>query len=116
MGNEYKVIANFEGDIGKVFNRCFRSEGFSIILSEGNLLIAKKGDDNNINVEYERIINEQVKEKTNNCKSNDILFLDLTNEYTNIMNTLGNGADLQNIDKTVFDPINDAIDKANHKL
>ena len=88
MENEYKAIANFEGGIGRVFNRCFKSEGFSIILSEGNLLIAKKGDDNNVNVEYERIISEQVRNKTNKCDSKGVLYLDLTEEYSNIMNSL----------------------------
>ncbi len=112
MENEYKAIANFEGGIGRVFNRCFKSEGFSIILSEGNLLIAKKGDDNNVNVEYERIISEQVRNKTNKCDSKGVLYLDLTEEYSNIMNSLGNQKDLQNIDNKIFDPISNAINKA----
>lgn len=29
MENEYKAIANFEGGIGRVFNRCFKSEALA---------------------------------------------------------------------------------------
>ena len=41
-----------------------------------------------------------------------MLYLDLTEEYSNIMNSLGNQKDLQNIDNKIFDPISNAINKA----
>lgn len=112
MKNEYKAIANINDGTKKVFNRCFKSEGFSIIWSEGNLLIAKKGEDNSVDVEYERIISEQVKERTKKCDSKGVLYLDLTQEFSTIMDTLKNESGALNAENKVFDSIDEAINRA----
>ncbi len=110
MKNEYKAIAKIDDGVKKVFSRCFKSEGFSIIWSEGNLLIAKKGEDNN--VEYERIIANQVREKTNKCDSKGVLYLDLTQEFSTIMDNLKNEKGVLTAENRVFDPIDEAINRA----
>lgn len=112
MRTEYQAMANLDDGIKKVFNRCFKSEGFSIVWSEGNLLIAKKGEDNNVNVEYERLISEQVKNRTDKCDSKGVIYLDLTEEFSTIMNTLERENNLQKIETKVFEPLNSAINKA----
>lgn len=79
------LIANLNEQTKKVYVRQFESLGYSFLINESDLIIAKKDNTNGLYNTEEKIIANMVKRQIPSAKEG-IIFIDLSKEFNLIIN------------------------------
>ena len=53
MENKYKLLINLSSEMQKIYEKSYKEEKCDLLVNEDGIIIAKKNNDNSINLEHE---------------------------------------------------------------
>ncbi len=112
MENKYKLLINLSSEIQKIYEKSYKEEKYDLLVNEDGTIIAKKNNDNSINLEHEELIIRTVSSMSKKYTQVGFLYIDLTKVINSILKKLENDGKIRIADKRITWPIRQAITKA----
>lgn len=112
MENKYKLLINLSSEMQKVYEKSYKEEKYDLLVNEDGIIIAKKNNDNSINLENEELIIRTVSSMAKKYIQVGFLYIDLTKVINSILNKLEDDGKIRIADKRITWPIRQAITKA----
>ncbi len=92
MENKYLLLMNLEKQTKKIYEEKFKKENYNFLLNEDNVILVKKGNENNKektkNKNNEEIIVKYIESISRKYNNYGFLYIDLTKEINNILKDL----------------------------
>lgn len=112
MENKYKLLINLSSEMQKIYEKSYKEEKYDLLVNEDGIIIAKKNNDNSINLEHEELIIRTVSGMAKKYTQIGFLYIDLTKVINSILKKLENDGKIRIADKRITWPIRQAITKA----
>lgn len=112
MENKYKLLINLSSEMQKVYVKSYKEEKYDLLVNEDGIIIAKKNNDNSINLEHEELIIRTVSSMAKKYTQVGFLYIDLTKVINSILKKLRDDGKIRIADKRITWPIRQAITKA----
>ena len=88
MENEYKLLINLSSETQKIYEKSYKEEKYDLLVNEDGIIIAKKNNDNSINLEHEELIIRTVSSMSKKYTQVGFLYIDLTKVINSILKKL----------------------------
>lgn len=112
MENKYKLLINLSSEMQKIYEKSYKEEKYDLLVNEDGIIIAKKNNDNSINLEHEELIIRTVSSMAKKYTQVGFLYIDLTKVINSILKKLRDDGKIRIADKRITWPIRQAITKA----
>lgn len=112
MENEYKLLINLSGEMQKIYEKSYKEEKYDLLVNEDGIIIAKKNNDDSINLEHEELVIITVSSMAKKYTQVGFLYIDLTKVINSILKELKDDGKLRIADKRITWPIRQEITKA----
>ena len=112
MDNKYKLLINLSSEMQKIYEKSYKEEKYDLLVNEDGIIIAKKNNDNSINLEHEELIIRTVSSMAKKYTQVGFLYIDLTKVINSILKKLRDDGKIRIADKRITWPIRQAITKA----
>ena len=112
MENKYKLLINLSSEMQKVYVKSYKEEKYDLLVNEDGIIIAKKNNDNSINLEHEELIIRTVSSMAKKYTQAGFLYIDLTKVINSILKKLRDDGKIRMADKRITWPIRQEITKA----
>lgn len=112
MENKYKLLINLSSEMQKIYEKSYKEEKYDLLVNEDGIIIAKKNNDNSINLEHEELIIRTVSSMAKKYTQVGFLYIDLTKVINSILKKIENDGKIRIADKRITWPIRQAITKA----
>lgn len=112
MENEYEVIANLNKETKKVYENYYNSENYEILINKDDMILVKKNNNININLEHEKIITRVLESMLKRYSGHGIIYINLTKEFNLILERIKDIPNVRPVDNTITWPLRQAITKA----
>ncbi len=112
MENKYKLLINLSSEMQKIYEKSYKEEKCDLLVNEDGIIIAKKNNDNSINLEHEELIIRTVSSMAKKYTQVGFLYIDLTKVINSILKKLRDDGKIRIADKRITWPIRQAITKA----
>ena len=112
MENKYKLLINLSSEMQKIYEKSYKEEKYDFLVNEDGIIIAKKNNDNSINLEHEELIIRTVSSMAKKYTQVGFLYIDLTKVINSILKKLRDDGKIRIADKRITWPIRQAITKA----
>ena len=112
MENKYKLLINLSSEMQKVYEKSYKEEKYDLLVNEDGIIIAKKNNDNSINLEHEELIIRTVSSMAKKYTQVGFLYIDLTKVINSILKKLRDDGKIRIADKRITWPIRQEITKA----
>ena len=96
----------------KIYEKSYKEEKCDLLVNEDGIIIAKKNNDNSINLEHEELIIRTVSSMAKKYTQVGFLYIDLTKVINSILKKLRDDGKIRIADKRITWPIRQAITKA----
>ena len=110
--NKYELISNLTKETKEIYEKHYLSEKYELIVNEDNMILAKKTDNEDINLNHEEIIIKVIKSMIKKYNGYGILYINLTKEINSILDSIKEDTNLRTTDNRISWPIRQAIVKA----
>ena len=110
--NKYILITNLKASTKKVYEKHFEAEKYNILVNEEKMIIAKQTNNNDINLEHEKIIIETLASMAKKYTFSKILYIDLTKDINSILKRIEGEENIRHTDNRITWAIRQAITKA----
>lgn len=112
MENKYKLLINLSSEMQKIYEKSYKEEKYDLLVNEDGIIIAKKNNDNSINLEHEELIIRAVSSMAKKYTQAGFLYIDLTKVINSILKKLRDDGKIRIADKRITWPIRQEITKA----
>lgn len=112
MENKYKLLINLSSEMQKIYEKSYKEEKYDLLVNEDGIIIAKKNNDNSINLEHEELIIRTVSSMAKKYTQVGFLYIDLTKVINSILKKIENDGKIRIADKRITWPIRQEITKA----
>ena len=112
MENKYKLLINLSSEMQKIYEKSYKEEKYDLLVNEDGIIIAKKNNDNSINLEHEELIIRTVSSMAKKYTQVGFLYIDLTKVINSILKKLRDDGKIRIADKRITWTIRQAITKA----
>lgn len=116
MENKYLLLMNLEKQTKKIYEEKFKKENYNFLLNEDNVILVKKGNENNKektkNKNNEEIIVKYIESISRKYNNYGFLYIDLTKEINNILKDLEKDEKIRAADQRITWRIRQAMVKA----
>lgn len=112
MENKYKLLINLSSEMQKIYEKSYKEEKYDLLVNEDGIIIAKKNNDNSINLEHEELIIRTVSSMAKKYTQAGFLYIDLTKVINSILKKLRDDGKIRIADKRITWPIRQEITKA----
>ena len=112
MENKYKLLINLSSEMQKIYEKSYKEEKYDLLVNEDGIIIAKKNNDNSINLEHEELIIRTVSSMVKKHTQAGFLYIDLTKVINSILKKLRDDGKIRIADKRITWPIRQEITKA----
>ena len=112
MENKYKLLINLSSEMQKIYEKSYKEEKYDLLVNEDGIIIAKKNNDNSINLEHEELIIRTVSSMAKKHTQAGFLYIDLTKVINSILKKLRDDGKIRIADKRITWPIRQEITKA----
>ena len=112
MENKYKLLINLSSEMQKIYEKSYKEEKCDLLVNEDGIIIAKKNNDNSINLEHEELIIRTVSSMAKKYTQVGFLYIDLTKVINSILKKLRDDGKIRIADKRITWPIRQEITKA----
>ena len=112
MENEYKLFLNLKDEMKSIYEKNLKNEEYDILINDDKMLLAKKENDKNINIEHEKQLLKLVESMAKRQSVKGIIYINLTAEINSILQRYKNIENIDYNDKMVSWPIRQAFTKA----
>lgn len=116
MENKYLLLMNLEKQTKKIYEEKFKKENYNFLLNEDNVILVKKGNENNKektkNKNNEEIIVKYIESISRKYNNYGFLYIDLTKEINNILKDLEKDEKIRVADQRITWRIRQAMVKA----
>ena len=116
MENKYLLLMNLEKQTKKIYEEKFKKENYNFLLNEDNVILVKKGNENNKektkNKNNEEIIVKYIESISRKYNNYGFLYIDLTKEINNILKDLEKDEKIRVADQRITWRIRQAMLKA----
>ena len=112
MENKYKLLINLSSEMQKIYEKSYKEEKCDLLVNEDGIIIAKKNNDNSINLEHEELIIRTVSSMAKKYTQAGFLYIDLTKVINSILKKLRDDGKIRIADKRITWPIRQEITKA----
>ena len=115
MENKYLLLINLEKQTKKIYEEKFKKENYNFLLNEDNVILVKKGNENNKekteDKNNEEIIVKYVESICHKYNNYVFSYIDLTKEINNILKDLEKDEKIRVADQRITWRIRQAITK-----
>lgn len=112
MENEYKLFLNLKDEMKSIYKKNLKNEEYDILINDDKMLLAKKENDKNINIEHEKQLLKLVESMAKRQSVKGIIYINLTAEINSILQRYKDIETINYNDKMVSWPIRQAFTKA----
>ena len=112
MENEYKLFLNLKDEMKSIYEKNLKNEEYDILINDDKMLLAKKENDKNINIEHEKQLLKLVESMAKRQSVKGIIYINLTAEINAILQRYKDIETINYNDKMVSWPIRQAFTKA----
>lgn len=112
MENKYKLLINLSSEMQKIYEKSYKEEKYDLLVNEDGIIIAKKNNDNSINLEHEELIIRTVSSMAKKYTQAGFLYIDLTKVINSILKKLRDDGKIRIADNRITWPIRQEITKA----
>ena len=112
MENKYKLLMNLSPELQKVYEKSYKEEKYDILVNEDGIIIAKKENNKDVNVEHEEFVIRVLNSMAKKYKQGGVLYIDISKEINSILKNIKDDKDMIVADQRITWPIRQAITKA----
>ena len=88
MKNKYKLLINLSGEMKKIYEKSYKEEKYDLLVNEDGIIIAKKTNGDNINIEHEELIIRTLSSMAKKYTKVGFLYIDLTKVINSILDNI----------------------------
>ena len=112
MKNKYKLLINLSGEMKKIYEKSYKEEKYDLLVNEDGIIIAKKNNGDNINIEHEELVIRTLSSMAKKYSKVGFLYIDLTKVINSILENIEEDEEIRIADKRITWPIRQKITKA----
>ena len=101
MKNKYKLLINLSGEMKKIYEKSYKEEKYDLLVNEDGIIIAKKTNGDNINIEHEELIIRTLSSMAKKYTKVGFLYIDLTKVINSILDNIENEEEITKLEKEI---------------